>query len=288
MNSPILIKNATNSDTSFYVNANSVKYFGYPFHFHHEYELTYIIKGTGTRCVGNSIENFGPGDLILIGSNVPHYWRNSKEYYDESSQLTAQSIVVRFLYHLGGVNLFDIPEMLNLKKLLYQSGYGIKITGKCNKKVFSILNDMLASKKEDKIILLLQALSFIAASKKDTRVLMKTISRPINQLEVERINNIYEYMLNHYKNKISLKEIAKIANLQTASFCRYFKKHFRKTFIETLNEIRINEACNLLRNKDMTITHIAYESGYNSLSNFINAFYKITNQKPKEYRERCL
>ena len=222
MNAPVLIKTSTGSDASFYIHENAGRYFGYPFHFHPEYELTYIIEGAGTRFVGNNIENFGPGDLVLIGSNVPHYWRNSQEYYEPHSTLTVKAIVVRFLSTLGGVSLFDIPEMMNLKKLLQEAAKGVKVTDHCKPEVAAIVQGMLHSEKEKKIILLLQALSLIAASKENRQVLMSIASKPVNEIEIERISNIYEYMLQHYKEKISLAEIAAVANLQTASFLQVF------------------------------------------------------------------
>jgi AraC-like DNA-binding protein len=246
------------------------------------------VKGTGTRFVGNSIENFGPGDLILIGSNLPHYWRNSQEYYEPDSTLTVQAIVVRFLYSPGGVHLFDIPEMNGLKKLLEESAHGLKVTGTCVTSVAAVMEEMLVSLKEKKVLLLLKALSIISSQKENRLKLMNSIAKPINQLEIERINNIYEYMLKNYTEKITLPQIASVANMQTAAFCRYFKKHFRKTFIDALNEIRINEACNLLRKKDGSITSVAYASGFNNLSNFIKVFHKVTGHKPKLYQQQFL
>ncbi len=283
MKSPILIKTNIELHKSYYVASHTGQHFNYPFHFHPEYELTYIKEGSGMRFIGNSIEHFGPGDLILVGSNIPHYWRNAQEYYGSSS-LRVNAIVVRFLYQLGNSHLFDLPEMGAIRKLLQESAYGIKITGSSVSLVSQYMEDMLSVNDSNNIILLLQTLSAIAGTQDKRYLLSSAAVKPINETDIQRINNIYEYMLMHYTEKISLSEIASVANLQTASFCRYFKERFRKTFTDALNEIRIIKACECLQKNDMPVTQVAFECGFKNLSNFTKVFKKNTGYSPRRYK----
>lgn len=114
---------------------------------------------------------------------------------------------------------------------------------------------------------------------------VSTANPPTDQ-ESERINNVINYILQHYKEDIELGTIAEIANYSKAAFCRFFKQRTRKTFTQFLNEVRIAQACKLLRNTDLNISQVCFESGYNNVSNFNRQFKRITETTPKDYVDK--
>src|SRR5690554_6231690 len=126
---PQLIKVPVDESNSFRITDEIVPNFYNPLHFHPELELTYVVKGKGTRFIGYHVESFHPGDLVLVGPNLPHCWKNDAEYYSQNSRMEAQAIVVQFKADFAGSDFFELPELLPIKKLIQNSQRGIKIYG---------------------------------------------------------------------------------------------------------------------------------------------------------------
>lgn len=262
-------------------------YFPSPWHFHKEYELVLINKGRGTRFIGDKVSRFEEGDLSLIGSNIPHLFRNSEEYYAKNSKLKANSIFIHFTKDFLGNSFFDIPEMKLVLRLLERSSLALEIHGKTKKYTKSKLLDMYDQKAHDRLISLLEILLHLAHSN-ELKPLLSTGFSANKIGDTERINKVFEFIMKNYTEEIYVQEIASKLNMSVASFSRYFKHHTRKTFSDYVTEIRIGHACRLLMENNFSISEISYQSGFDNLSNFYRHFKKIIGIIPKDYRNRFL
>jgi len=283
---PQLYKLPIAPDASFLYIDEKCKYFDKPWHFHKEYELVYIDKTKGTRFIGDQVSFFDDGDLVLLGPNIPHLYRNSEEYY-QNNKLVAKSIFIHFTENFLGSTFFDLPEMKQVRKLLERSSLGIEVKGRSNVYVKNKLVEMNEQKPANRLMNLLEILVFLSTSKELSPILSKTFTAS-NDNDTDRINKVIQFILKNYKNDIYIEEIASKLNMSIASFSRYFKHHTHKTFSNYVTEIRISHACRLMMDSHYNISEICYMSGFENQSNFYRHFKKFTGVIPKEYKARFL
>ncbi len=275
-----------NINHSFYVEHMKFHHFPNPLQFHPEIEILLVIKGTGTRFVGDSIDRFGPGDLVMIGRNVPHVWYSDEITPQENSDPGTEIIFILFKKDLFGDQFWTLPESQNISKLIKLSGRGIRVTGKSLEKIQGLMRMISTSTGFNRIVLLLSILEIIASGK-EYKFLSSPLSKyTINESDSNRLNKVYKFVNNNFHNDITLKDASTIANLSPSAFCRYFKKSANKTFIKFLNEIRVAHACRLLIEDDLPVSGIGYSCGYSNISYFIRQFKLITGFTPLTYRKK--
>ena len=283
----ILRKINPSSDYSYASRVDDLPNFYNKWHFHPELELSYVTESTGMRFVGDSIEPFSPGDLILIGSNLPHVLKNDPDYFLPDSDLRVGSQVVQFLPDCFGKDFLHLKEMENIKALFERAKRGLHITGKTRDKVAKILNQLIIQEKGvGRITLLLQILDEIAQSDDITYLSSENFLDSYHRYESAKINEVYEFTLSHYNEKILIEEVADIANMSVSNFCKYFKNRTRKTYIQFLTEVRISFACHSLIENKKSIQHIAYDCGFHNISNFNRSFRLLKNQSPLDFRKQ--
>ena len=287
---PLYLKKKTKSEVySFQINHARVPYMYDKWHFHQELELNWVIKGTGTRFVGDNIQNFDHNDMVLIGQNLPHVWKNDPEYYQGNKDIYADVINIHFMPDFIGKAYLDLPEFYMVRELLQRAERGIKFYGQTCKKTGAILRQLAENNEtKNRIILLLEILDILSKSQECRELSTAGFVNQYHQSQIERINKIYTYVMNNFQNKMILSEVAEIAHMNTAAFSRYFKKATKKTFVQFINEIRIGYACKLLIDNNHTISQICYHSGFNNLSNFNRHFKNIMGTSPKEYKKEHL
>lgn len=257
-------------------------------HFHPEIELIYIHEGFGTGYIGNIVEGFESEELFLLGSNLAHMWRCDPEYVSKTER-KAEVTVIYFQHDFLGDKFFKIQELNNIKSLLEKARQGIKITGSTKVEVKKLMDQLSVAKGLKRVVTLLTILDEIANSNENHFINPMYHPIKIEKVETGRLNNVFQYISNNFQRKITLAEIASVANLSAIAFCRYFKSKTRKTFYDFLLEVRVAHACNLLLEKDMTIYEVCYDSGFNNLSNFNRYFKKIMRKTPHEFKkEYCL
>jgi AraC-like DNA-binding protein len=252
-------------------------------HYHPELELTYIRKGSGNRLVGDSTEPFSDGDLILVGSNLPHMWRSDIAYFQPNSTLHIEAIAIHFAEGFLGDKFTSAPLLGPLKDLFVQAKRGIKISGSAAPAIRQKMEELLAASELKRIGLLLQILDMIIDD--DKKVLL-TSSAFISSHEIgkkDKIDMIVSYTLANFQKPLSIKEVAEAAHLSQHSLCRYFKTRTLKTYGEFLAEIRIGQACKMLIDNKLNIAQICYECGFNNLSNFNRQFKAIMKTTPAAY-----
>ncbi|UOG77458.1 AraC family transcriptional regulator (plasmid) [Hymenobacter tibetensis] len=281
---PQLLKISLPSECSFSIRQDVVPHFYNRWHYHAEVELVHIQQGHGTQFVGDSIQRFAPGDVLLIGANLPHYWRCDAEYFASQSGLQAQATVVHFLPDFWGTALLDLPESRALSYLLEQARRGIRLHGPVRDAVRRLLARLLTATGVARLVLLLRILTLVAAEEVEL-LASSPHSAPGNEADTERINRIYAYSLAHFQQAVPLTDIAAVANLSVHSFCRYFKAHTRKSYSRFLLELRVRHACQLLHGGSLSIAQVCYESGFNQFSSFNKYFKQITGMAPLYYRQ---
>lgn len=251
-------------------------------HHHQEMELVLILKGTGMRFIGDSIEPFGPGDFVLLGDELPHKWQNDPEYFEEKG-LEVEAIIIHFEKSFLSNALEKTIELANLNNLLESSARGIRFTGnligKGEKLLWSILGTPPGLKR---LILLLNLLDKLADTRECSFITSPGYTNSIYERDI-KLKKVKDFVMNNFQSPIGLNDIAREISMNKAAFCRYFKKATGTTFSKYLNEIRIGYACKLLQSSGDTVAKICFESGFNNLSNFNQKFREFTGRTPSSY-----
>jgi AraC-like DNA-binding protein len=285
---PQLLKVSKAPRHSFSVRQDIVPYINNRWHYHPEIELIHFKKGEGTQFIGDNIKRFKPGDIVLVGPQLPHYWRFDDIYFEEGGKQQADVRVVHFAENFWGDQFLQLPENVNIKNMLEKARRGLQITGKTRAKVAELLEMLLNSDGSMRILLLIEALNTIAECKQLNVLSSIGFKQELVEAENDRVNAIYDYSLKNFKRKIQLEEIAAVANISPNSFCRYFKSRTRKTYSQFLIEIRVGQACKLLIENNLSIKQLCYESGFNNFTSFHKYFKMITGKSPLNYQKEFM
>ncbi|UPQ76232.1 AraC family transcriptional regulator [Chryseobacterium nepalense] len=248
-------------------------------HYHPEVELIFVCKGSGKRQIGSNISYFSDGDLVLIGSNLPHCGLTNENTNND------YEMVIQFKPDFLGENIWETPEMQRVSALLEKSKAGIVFNENIKKTVGKKIADMHEMSSLNKLLNFLEILDELATTQ-DYRILNAGKYYLQTQVEDnERINHIFNYVKDHFKEQITLEEIADLANMKVPSFCRYFKKITNKTFTQFVNEYRITHSLKLLAEQPLSITEVCFESGFNNFSYFNKTFKEYIKKSPSQYRK---
>lgn len=253
-------------------------------HYHPQYELLYISKSYGIRFVGDSVSQFSPGDLTLVGPYLPHLWRNDKSYYEGDETQKVKTIVTKFSIDFIGEGTFSNPDFSEINKMLEQSKYGVSFGQDTSHGLHDELIDMVNLSPAEKSMKLLNILHRLSVSE-DKETLSSTDMRQYTTENSHRIDLVVKYISDNYVNYIGLNDVSEIACMTTNSFCRFFKKMTNKSFTQFLNEVRIRNASRLLIQEDMSVSEVCFSVGYNSITNFNKQFKLMMGCTPKNYRE---
>jgi len=269
----------TPQEQSFYTEDVKLQRFTVPWHYHPEYELTYILESHGTRFVGDHMEPFEAGDLAFIGTNLPHLWKNGDDVQ------TARALVVQFIPEKVGGIFFQTPEMKSVQQLLQRSRWGLRFTG-CAvvPTVRNQMKEIIHADGADRILFLLKILNQLASEQDATSLASESYVPQINRKSGERINRIYNFLLSEFTRAITLEEVAQVAAMTPEAFCRYFKKENGRSLRDFLNQIRIDYASRQLIETEKSVTEICFESGFSTISNFNKRFREIKQCSPRELR----
>ncbi|CAN5374712.1 AraC family transcriptional regulator [soil metagenome] len=252
--------------------------FTMPWHFHPECELTLIVKGRGLRYVGDSIERFEDGELVLLGSSLPHYWWQSPD-----DQRKAHSVVVQFAEGFAG-GMLELEEAREIRQLLVRARRGLFLEGSLRDEITRDLSRLKELSGWKKLCLLLEILGRLAADR--SRFLASAGYAPdLDERDGRRLVSVCQYVNESFGESVRHPKAASLAGLSPAAFSRFFRKRMGKTFEAYVTEVRIGHACRRLTEADSRITEVAFGVGFNNLSNFNRHFRKLKGLSPREYRQ---
>lgn len=265
---------------SFLVRKFEVDAFTYPYHFHPEYEIALVTGGEGKRYIGNHMEHYEVGDLTLVGANLPHCWKTDPIDKENSGE----SIVIQFAGDFLGSELFEKAELSAIKEMLRKSKRGISFNKAATKDIREKMVRISCEKNATRrLILLLEILNDLSVCT-DYNLLDTESHLSVAPSEMERINPVFGYIIDHFKFEVSLVTAAGIANMTKNAFCKYFRKITGKTFIEVVVDYRLNYASQQLIHTDKRIADICFECGFNDVAHFSRMFKRKMNASPLQYR----
>lgn len=246
-------------------------------HYHLEYELTLILESSGERFVGNDISEFKPGDLVLLGGNLPHCWRDQNVHPEIS-----KALVVQWEQDM----LPDQPILESIQHLLKEVKRGLKLNSKHYAAEVELMHSMIDMKGVDRYLALVKLLHAIATKNEFEYIVDAGYIYDPDKTALTRIEKVQLYVHEHFQEKIKLSEVAAHLHMNEQAFSRFFSKTMKKPFFQFLNEYRINRACRLILETDLQMSEIAYECGYDSLPFFYKQFKKFKGFTPLEMRKK--
>lgn len=290
---PIYAKPPLGSRAAFQVREDYFDVLDTKWHYHSEYELAFIDYPHGKRIAGNSVAAFDQGDLVLYGPNLPHAWSHGPSPAEGiepvyNAGLGYSAVVVHFSESCFGESFFTIPEMSGILSVLRKSERGLLITGDTRQRIVRLVKKLINKSGSQRVILLLQILELLASSDEYTLLSSGGYWNNLNEHDAVRMSSIYEYILQHFTQDITLDEVAARAHISSSAFCRYFKARTKRTLKEFINDLRINLACQLLEENRLSITQICFEAGFNNISNFNRRFKEIKGITPQQYKLNIL
>ncbi|UZH55075.1 helix-turn-helix domain-containing protein [Salinimicrobium tongyeongense] len=247
-------------------------------HYHPEIELVYVNKGAGKRQIGSHISYYRDGDLMLIGSNLPHCG-----FTDGLTGNENETVIQMKPDFLGG-SFFELPETKNIKALFEKATMGIVYNGRSKKDIGGKMEALEDKPPFQRLLGLLEILHLMEKSTEYSVLNAKGFLLETELQDNHRINNIFNFVKEEFQRSIGLEEVAGKVSMTVPAFCRYFKKITGKTFTQFVNEYRLVHAAKLLHEKQVSITEVCFESGFNNFSHFNKQFKKFTGKSPSHYR----
>jgi AraC-like DNA-binding protein len=280
---PQFLKIAPPGNASINLYEQEVPYFATPWHYHPEFEIVLIKTSVGKKYVGSSISEFEPDDLCMIGSLLPHFYKNTQEYYDPASATEASSYVMHFREDCFGEAFWGLPEVTNVQDLLLRSKKGLQFGKAVAQQAKPLIAALFEKEATARIIAFLEVVHLLSSTKDYTYLNEHSIELR-NEADSDRIKKVYEFVMQNFKEDICLNDAAQLASMSESAFSRYFKKRTRLTFSSFLTGVRVEYACRKLRETEKSIAEIAFESGFNNLSNFNRQFKVLKKMTPFAYK----
>ncbi|MFN8357308.1 MAG: AraC family transcriptional regulator [Spirosomataceae bacterium] len=255
-------------------------------HQHPEIQITLVLKSEGVLIAGDYLGNFEAGDVFVLGSNLPHVFRNDDSYFQENNDLHAEAITLFFDATYLGEAFWNLTEMLPVRTFVHQATHGFRLVGQAQLQAAALLQRLVTQEYLDKLLCFFELLKVLSETTEVEQLALSSQSTNLNELEGKRMNEIFQFTFRESHRTISIVEVAQVANLSPEAFCRYFKLRTRKTYINFLNEVRISNACKLLLHQDLPVSDVCYQVGFQNLSNFNRVFKKVVGKTPREFAER--
>lgn len=273
------------SEDSFYIGIFQDNWEKSHWHYHNHYEISFITEGSGKRIVADSIEEFQPGDLVFLGKNLPHVWIVDKEQ-KLLTERTLEMVFLQFNSEVLSQPMLSLTEFSNVQKAVVLSECGLQITGQTLNEVSELMLQLPYLKGFDRMITFLKILDIIGRSDSLIKLASKSFLKSRFTTGNKRIETIHEYLMNNYRDEVDLARLSELVNMAEGSLCRFFKQNMGVTIFECLNKIKVDFACKLLMDKDLSVFEVCLDSGFNNLSHFNKQFRKYTGVAPLEYRKR--
>lgn len=256
--------------------------YGTPWHFHPELEFAFVRKSGGYRVVGDNVATLVEGDLLFIGSGLPHVF-----YHDRDAGLI-DALIVQFNPDFAGESLFGHPDFSPVKRLFSRAIRGFQLGGVLRDQVASQLETLPSLGTLGRIARLLEILDHLSNAKGLTPLCAPSYEAPIDARDQDRVSRVMHFIHARIGKQISRREAAEVAALSEGAFSRFFRKCTGRTFPIYLNEIRLGRAARLLSETDLRVATVASESGFGNLSNFNRRFLSWKQMTPLAFRRKVV
>lgn len=274
---------AFSGNNSIKVKRDEFSYFIFPWHYHSELEIVYVLESYGTRYIGDSVEPFKNGDLVLLGGNLPHYWKNHIDFHRDDPSFKVKAIVVQFPEAIVENNCNHFSEFSNIRELVKRSERGIQFFEPAVTQIGEKLKSLLDLTGLDRYIGLLKTLELMATTTHYKLIGSPAIKKTLPIGIDHRLEKILIYLNNNFTEDHKLKDLSTQIGMNETAFCRFFKAGTSKTIVEYIHDLRIGHACKLLMQNNKNISEIAFECGFNNISNFNRIFKRKTKHTPSSY-----
>ena len=281
---PVYEKISLRWNESFYCEVIRANSYDTPWHFHPEYELVLVLKSQGHRMVGDHIAPLMPGDLVFVGSNLPHVWH--QDIWSGTRRDKVHAIVIQFCADFLGEALDQCPELAPIQRLLSQAARGLHITGATRDGVARKMQEIATATGLPRLIALLQILGQLAMSRELVPLASARYAPTLNAHDQSRLGRVCDYINAHLTEPLHRSTLAGIACLSPNAFSRFFKSRTGRTAPDFINELRIGRACRLLAAEEHSVTEVALACGFNNLANFQRQFFRRLRTTPRAYRSR--
>lgn len=275
------------NEGSVVIQEDILPYFYNYLHRHQEAQITLVLKGEGTLVIGNYTQAFKAGEVYIIGPNQPHMFKGDPKYFENLQEKNIHAIHVFFDVKFFDKNM-SFPELDTVRKFMLNLSGSLQLPDG-HQTATNLIVQMSKIEGLDRLIYFFKLMQYFSNAVSNWKGLSTGFTQQYyTELEGIRMNDIFQYTIENFAEQISLVQIASIAHMTSHAFCKYFKKHTRKTYLSFLNEIRINEACKeLLNGEAKSISEVAYATGFNSAITFNRVFKKVNGMSPSEYVRAC-
>jgi AraC-like DNA-binding protein len=274
---------ALEPDSSFACKQLRSTAFPFKWHMHPELELTLIIRGRGSRFVGDDISPFADNDLVLLGSDLPHTWQ-SDDRNARRRRGDCQAIVIQFRKDLLGVVGYSLEEFRPIYELLERAARGLKFGVRSREVVACLMHTMQTLSPLKRLTSLIEILDHLAQDRQARPISSAGFQPKMARKDQKRVTQVCGLLNDQFTRPIKLAELAEVAGLSESAFARFFMRATGKHFTAYLTELRIGRACELMIETEKKIATIAMESGFENLSHFNRTFRREKNTTPREFR----
>jgi AraC-like DNA-binding protein len=271
-------KITTSPASSFVLRRVTGRRFEAAYHYHPEIELTWIVKSSGHRFVGDSVEAFGAGDLVLLGPKLPHVWLNPP------GCRRAEAVVLQFLPGMLGEGFLKLPEMRSIAAMISRAQRGIVFSKPVRERVAAGLEALMDSRGAARISRLIDILDRAARDRHSRDLCSARYAPAVQSGDEGRVDAIYRYVMANFRETIFQPDVAKRAGMRPAVFSRFFRRCTGRSFTQTVNDVRLGQVAELLLATDRTVAEICFECGFENLANFNRQFRRRHGMPPTEWR----
>lgn len=269
-------------DSSWVLFDRQLKAIPFEWHYNVEYELTLTLNSRGQRFIGDNISSYKHGDLVLIGPKIPHTWCSSD---DAHTGETHQALVLWFSESFVKGIIAPHIELQPIAGLLNKSARAVTFSEGIQRRAQSLITQMPAQNAADRLLSLLKVLLLLASDHHATCITSTPSQTESFPLPIEEhIGRVITFLHAHYRDKLSVAKLARVAALSRSSLHRLFKLQTGTSLTNYINRLRIGNACALLLNTRKPVSIISQEVGYTNLANFNRQFKAVKNQTPRQFR----
>ncbi|MBV6647189.1 MAG: helix-turn-helix domain-containing protein [Cyclobacteriaceae bacterium] len=255
----------------------------YPLHHHREsYEITMTLGLSGTRIIGDNVSSFSEVDLVLLAPGLPHCWY---DYGLRRGRKQERVVVIQFLRSLINDNSPFGYHLSQIRDALSRAEYGLQLTGKLLPRAVDLMQ-RIKTETFHTYLTVLELIHLFGDPQYSQKLCSEGYVSPVYKEEGQRLEQVCNYIHQHYMRKITITEVADQVNLSASAFSHYFKKRTLQSFTKFVMELRLGKAAQLLQFSEIPVTQVGFECGFQNISHFNRSFARKYDTSPLKFRKK--